>query len=553
MEKIYIYGNEQSMSWGAAIGELIPLPPMTHNQYAQIHDFVIGSVMRMENNSKIILDLDAADPALALTVALHIRLSAYNLKMKSFCPILLVSNFSLLTFLSLGECSQFFLAQAGYAFCTPFETQFAVKAVTGLDSNTFLTAFLNRIQIRPDETIGTHSMANQWGADVLNRIVSNDDSAETDEIVDAKKKLYYKYVYLNTVPISEIVNDFQRKEYRRNEKCNALQKKILLVDDEASKGWETVMKKWLYGYSVFDTVNQQIKNYDDIPEYIRNNISGDFYDLYLLDLRLLGSQEDDVYDSSEFSGMNVLRSIKEKNIGNQVIIMTASNKAWNMKALLDEGADGYYIKESPELKLPKSFSEANFRSFSRDVRKALDSGYKKEMYRQIVSLKRLITCSTKISGELASEINSTLSSAGNLLQKAKTDNDFAYAFLSLFQVFELICGDYITPDRGNTWIINYDTPLYYYDTDAQTPVRQTVISEEHPSIKRKITGIYIDVCAGTNCKFIRENLFLDIDRRNAFVHNDSSKLSDVKIKKVFHADGFTHLLSTIDVILKGII
>jgi DNA-binding NarL/FixJ family response regulator len=29
-------------------------------------------------------------------------------------------------------------------------------------------------------------------------------------------------------------------------------------------------------------------------------------------------------------------------------MFTASNKAWNMKALLDAGADGYYIKESPE-------------------------------------------------------------------------------------------------------------------------------------------------------------------------------------------------------------
>lgn len=553
MGKIYIYGNEQSMSWGAAIGELIPLPPMTHNQYAQIHDFVIGSVMQMEHNSKIILDLDATDPALALTVALHIRLSVCDLKMKSFCPILLVSNFSLLTFLSLGECSQFFLAQACYAFCTPSEVQYAIKAISGLDSDIFLSAFLDKIQIHPDDTIGTHSMANQWGADVLNRIVSNDDPAESDEIADAKKKLYYKYVYLNTVPISEIVNDSQRKEYRRNEKCNALNKKILLIDDEASSGWETVMKKWLYGYSVFDTVNQPIKKYGDIPENIRNRIAGDFYDLYLLDLRLLGSQEDDIYDTSEFSGMNVLRLIKEKNIGNQVLIMTASNKAWNMKALLDAGADGYYIKESPELKLPKSFSEANFRSFSRDVRKALDSGYKKEIYRQIVSLKRMITCSSKISGELASEINSTLSSAGSQLQKAKTDLDFAYAFLSLFQVFELICKDYITPNRRNTWMINHDTPLYYYDTDGQTPIRLTVISEEHPSIKRRITGIYIDVCSGTNCNFIRENLFLDIDRRNAFVHNDASKLSDVNIKKVFHAGGFTHLLSTIEVVLKGII
>ena len=552
MEKIYIYGNELSNSWGTSIGELVPLVSSLNDDYS-IHEFVVNSVARMSSNCKIVIDLDAIDPAIALTIALHIRLSVMDLKEKSFTPILLVSNFSLITFLSLGECSQFFLSQAGFAFCSPEQAQYDIKVLEGLNVNNYVTAFLNKIQINPDDTVGRHSMANQWGADVLNRIISKDDFVESEEISKEKKKLYYKYVFLNTVPIEEIISGTSAKPFRRNEMCNALQKKVLLVDDEADKGWSFVLKKWLFGCATFDVVNTPVSSFDDIPEGIRKRITSDYYDLYLLDLRLLGNKEDDIYDTNEFSGMKVLRSIKDSNIGNQVIIMTASNKAWNMKSLLDAGADGYYIKESPELKLPKSFSEANYKSFSLDVKQALKSDYKKEIYRKVKSIILSIKGSSKIDGDLANEIVSNISSAQHQLQIARFDKDFAYAFLTLFQVFELICRDYIKPDKNNTWLVNYDTPLYYYDTEGQIPIRRSVISEEHPSIKRKITSIYIDVCSGNNCKFIRDSLFVDVDRRNAFVHNDTTKLSDSQISPIFKADGFAHLLLTIEGILKGFI
>ena len=50
-------------------------------------------------------------------------------------------------------------------------------------------------------------------------------------------------------------------------------------------------------------------------------------------LRLNGAAEDGQLVPEEFSGYKVLRRIKELNRGNQVIMLTASNKAWNLKAL----------------------------------------------------------------------------------------------------------------------------------------------------------------------------------------------------------------------------
>ena len=174
--------------------------------------------------------------------------------------------------------------------------------------------------------------------------------------------------------------------------------------------------------------------------------------------------------------------------------------------------------------------------------------------KEIIDLKRDILSSTKICA-VANEIISIMASAQNQLQRALSKNDFAYSYLSLFQVLELISRDFITPDSGtrNAWLVNNDTPLYYYETDGHIPVRQGIILEEWPSIKRKITGIYVDVCGGADCRFLRENLFLDVDRRNAFVHNDNVELADPRIAKVFSADGFIHLLSTIRVLFNGIL
>ena len=76
-------------------------------------------------------------------------------------------------------------------------------------------------------------------------------------------------------------------------------------------------------------------------------------------------------DISAYSGAKLLKSIKEKNKGTQVIIMTASNKAWNMKHLLKLGADGYYVKESPGVAFSSDFSHSNYQNFKTEVEKIL--------------------------------------------------------------------------------------------------------------------------------------------------------------------------------------
>ncbi len=555
MGQIYIIGSKASSGeWAKSIGTLVSFPSVNVNDFVQIHDFVIRTFKDSNEDDKIIIDLDSTDPAVALTVAMCIRLSISDLKKSSLLPILLVSYLPILTFLSKGECSQIFMSQAGLAFCLPEDISANISILQPLTIDQYCPCFLDRIQINPDATVGTHSMANQWGADVLYRIISSDSLELTDEMLKEKKKLYYKYIFAKTENINNVVNANAETDCLINiKRLDTSNKNVLLIDDEASKGWELVLKKWLEGYANFDVCNYPINTYEKIEESIRHRIETDFYDLIFLDLRLQGSLEDDVYNPKDFSGMKILQKIKDLNPGNQVIMLTASNKAWNMKALQEEEADGFYFKESPESKFPKSFSQANFISLQDDVEKAFKCGYKRRIYRDIVSLQKSILSSGRIDGGLGNEIIKSITSALRQALKSKTKKDQAYAFLSLFQVFELICRDYITAWGKNKWIIDNSIPLHYYDTSGFRPIKQSVIVEEHPSIKRKLTAIYIEIGLNNNLRYLRDNVFISVDRRNAFVHNDIVKLKKNSISQIYEPNGFIHLLDTIKYYLQSLL
>ena len=556
MGKTFILGNNTKTSWASGLGELLTVPTFAINDYEKVHDFVCQKIDATDETDKVIIDLDAVNPALALLIALHIRLSVADIKTAAFVPLLFVSQLPLQSFLKYGECSQLFLMPRGTYFCMPEEVSDALEIIEGLSVDNYKSDFLSQIHISPDAEIGRHSMANQWGADVFNRIVSKDDRVVTPEIASAKKKLYYKYVFLNTVDIKALINGNTNVDERENVRFNATGKNILLIDDEADKGWSFVLKDKFFTNGNIEVINSVIADYNDIPDEKRKKIESDFYDLYLLDLRLLGTKEDDIYSADDFSGMKVLKEIKRINNGNQVIILTASNKAWNMKALLDAGADGYYIKESPELKLPMSFSNANFLSFKDAVEISLNSGYKKNTFRKINGLLSKIT-ESNISEFTKNELEYVLNQSSKQVLSAKNSLDFAYAYMTLFQAFEFVTKEYIS-ETETGWILNNSTSLYRYSTFGKfAKQKEEIVKVDgkniYPSILDKIINIYVELGGYNDSAFINDYIRKSIDIRNAFIHNDTSKYSQEDTQKIYKQDGFNLLLETVEVIINSII
>ncbi|MDZ7720323.1 MAG: hypothetical protein U5K72_16020 [Balneolaceae bacterium] len=92
----------------------------------------------------------------------------------------------------------------------------------------------------------------------------------------------------------------------------------------------------------FQIIDESVYDYSELTDSSKKMIESGDFDLFLVDLRLKGDLEENL-NTTKLSGSKIAKKIKTKNKGNQVVVFTASNKAWNMKALLEMYEDGYDI------------------------------------------------------------------------------------------------------------------------------------------------------------------------------------------------------------------
>ncbi|NJN25521.1 MAG: response regulator [Cyclobacteriaceae bacterium] len=139
--------------------------------------------------------------------------------------------------------------------------------------------------------------------------------------------------------------------------------------------------------------------------------------------------------------MKLLHKIKGINKGIQVIILTASNKAWNMKALLDAGADGYFIKESPEIPVSDDASKTNYDNLVKAIKEALDKNYLKvidKIHKKAIEFIDNDFSTKNTNYQLFYDrARSSLDIAFELLKYASKDNKyFNLAYLTYYQILE---------------------------------------------------------------------------------------------------------------------
>lgn len=191
-----------------------------------------------------------------------------------------------------------------------------------------------------------HSITNYWGAV---KLALNAGYGIED----------IKYTFPPTLYFNYLIKKYGLKSSPNDDKLNLSsllnKNKILLVDDNSDKGWKAVMEK------IFEPANIDVaEDFEKVNQLGNLNI----YDLILLDLRLPKSQKNNIdYDH----GINLLKIIKESFPQVPVIVFTASNKSWTRESVLNYGADGMYVKESPEYAGDKNYSKKNFENFTKLV------------------------------------------------------------------------------------------------------------------------------------------------------------------------------------------
>lgn len=442
--KTYILGNSKSLA--ELDGTFVEIPTLNINEEVKIHNWIV-QLFRKNTIEKVVIEIDN-NPNLSLQIGYHIRLSIEDLQSKTLLPILYVSNLSLNSLILQAEINSHIFATKGVYFSEwDFQSvKQEVEHLIGLNESEYLTSFLKIIHIQPDETVGRHSLANLWGAYAMDKAANTNALSTT---ADFKKKLYFKYVSafnniykLKASPLKVLGNI----NIGSANKIKAEGKRILLIDDEADSGWETVLRKVFKTTNVEDfvVINEKVKDFDTLTESSKSIIKAEKFDLYLVDLRLNGLEEDDSLKTKEFSGMKLLRKIKSFNEGNQVIIFSASNKVWNLKALLEAGADGYYMKESPEFNFSRKISEQKYDDFKFNVERCFKRSYLRELF---VEWGNALNQSNNHDASFIAESTTSLNMAWEQLKSNYLD----FGFLTLYQSIESFANKlYLLDDDNDT-------------------------------------------------------------------------------------------------------
>lgn len=199
-----------------------------------------------------------------------------------------------------------------------------------------------------------HSITNQWGAVKL--------ALNAGYGIDEINYSFPPTLYFNHL-IKKHGLEIDPNDDKVNLSSHLEKKKVLLIDDNFDKGWQAVIEKIFEPAKVdvaedFEKVNQ-FGNLKDLNPY----------DLIFLDLRLPKILKKEIEYNN---GMDLLKKIKKCYPQIPVIVFTASNKSWTREAVLNYGADGMYVKESPEYAGDQNYSKENFINFEKSVRKTLE-------------------------------------------------------------------------------------------------------------------------------------------------------------------------------------
>lgn len=224
----------------------------------------------------------------------------------------------------------------------------------------------------------SHSITNEWAIHQWAKTIGCDETDELTKVFqNVHTNLYFKY--LKTInPISEL-GKISPDKLKINDKVKP---RVLLIDDEADKGWYEIFA-YLLGdingiYTDYLGIDFKKSSSDEIIEKSIEKIFKDDIDIVILDFRLNLSDFENK-SSDKITSVKLLKEIKEKNTGVQVIAFSATNKVWNLKNLKSEGANGFISKADP-YKNDEQFINRSIKGFIDNIQECMRLAFLKDFY-----------------------------------------------------------------------------------------------------------------------------------------------------------------------------
>lgn len=277
---------------------------------------------------------------LGLRLAYHIRLTA-ELKDKSKIPIVFVAEESI-QFIGITSSMPSLLYTRGVYFMEDNEEAFkkilSLIELKSLKSSEDINVLKETLNLpSPSNYSSHHSIENELALLTWSKYIGCYKNLPFTKF-EFHNSLFYK-LHKTEIDIQEIQEDLIPNENSG---------KILLIDDEANKGWdvfyENLFKK-VVNIEFFESkISFDNKTKKQIIIDLKTRIQEVNPDLVLLDIRLCDEDFEADLEPKELSGYLIAEAIKEFNKGIQIIITSASNKIWNFSAFEKFGSIDYLLK-----------------------------------------------------------------------------------------------------------------------------------------------------------------------------------------------------------------
>lgn len=323
-----------------------------------------------------------------LRVAAHIRLTPSWKKITT--PILFVGSDGIETIEKLSKLGS--IVHSYHVFLTNTkeekalieELRYIVSNYHSDDDGLFLHSgkyknFLNALNISAPSNYGTHhSIANEWAIIRWIKMFSWNEQEPEIENKSVLNMLYFKYLMTKGGARELFTKNWKRKHPIEPLIRGIKGKKVLYIDDEGEKGWYSLL------HAIFKNSDSELITYSfeknlpqkDLIVSLKSFIDNHKADCYIIDLRLHDDDFKKDVAPKDYTGILIADYIKKKNIGNQVVMFTASNKSWNYKeAIKVAKIDDYVIKESPEYNYSRFDTYQNYCKFSDVIQNAIKRSY----------------------------------------------------------------------------------------------------------------------------------------------------------------------------------
>ncbi|MBR5352491.1 MAG: hypothetical protein IK126_02170 [Bacteroidales bacterium] len=417
---------------------------------------------------------------------------------------------------------------------------------------------LSVIQLRPPKNyVDSHSVANEWaisrwayaiGVDVI-------DDGISDIIEKIEYNIYYKY--LNTIHPINLSGKLEKELIIKRAKSDHLPK-VLLVDDEADKGWYEIFCNIIYDKNGFDFfyLDDELdgKGQDEIITIVHNKVIDEDIDIVLLDFRLLLS-DFSVKKAEQVTGMRILKDIKHINPGIQVIVISATNKVWNLRELQKAGADGFVLKESPVDNVDNNYTIRNIESFIKELTDAVNNHFKKEFYNAckdiIVNLSKK-PLNTEVYESTIEEFRKQIELLQSSVQKMNSNDKSTLdiSFINCYNIFEMLKYKYLKVDKLYRYSIGDENGIAYklemYDKkrdehywQSPVPINNYIKNNGHPVNPTMFdavasTLIYLNIAQRKKPDMALDDLWGIVNTRNNFIHKDKKHFTENELMTIIN-------------------